>query len=547
MMNFNLLRLINYNNINGFNLILNNKTKTRIKNYKIYGNTINGKNVGNKTANLFDVKNSIYKNFISENNEIIASANNLKLAGNVELPQNNNRITFSFNAFTKGNSGTTNNEGLQFQFDYDDETFSTFNLSNSNTDLITISGTSTEGKIVTGFHFNYINHPDNIWCISNFCIIEGSELTTYEPYGYCIPVTIEGKNLLPNNVEWIRNNSSNPQSSTDNMNNRIKTNLIPIDPSKNNIIVSGLTEDFIFLTFRYYNKISDTDCITQNSTGDIPNNTNYVSILLGGENFNDETKNVLKTLPIQLEYGSVATEYEPYSDSNITNIYIPEQVKIVKNEIEYIDFGNQKQYRIRKNLWDENYTNITDTNNSNVIYKTLQVGIGDFTLSTNMPSSNNVCNLFLISGNTTTGANSSTNGVSAEQSQTVESSDSGEITIGYRYYNDIDPRSYHVQLEKGSIATEYEPYIKNIELDVDLPILQSLPNTNNISFNTEIKPSKVYMEKIIRKINTKRYEENANNNQDNTETVKINYGSSYEAHINYPFVITKTTVVNINE
>ena len=57
----------------------------------------------------------------------------------------------------------------------------------------------------------------------------------------------------------------------------------------------------------------------------------------------------------QLEKGSVVTSYEPYgyrvpvtvtngTDTQTTNLYLPEQIKMVGDEAEYIDFGEQKQY-----------------------------------------------------------------------------------------------------------------------------------------------------------------------------------------------------------
>ena len=38
------------------------------------------------------------------------------------------------------------------------------------------------------------------------------------------------------------------------------------------------------------------------------------------------------------------------ADTQTTNLYLPEQIRKVGDEAEYIDFGEQKQHRVRKNL-----------------------------------------------------------------------------------------------------------------------------------------------------------------------------------------------------
>ena len=48
-----------------------------------------------------------------------------------------------------------------------------------------------------------------------------------------------------------------------------------------------------------------------------------------------------------------------------------------------------------------------------------------------------------------------------------------------------------IQLELGSTATEYEPYIENTELDVTLPALPVLPGTNTMSVDTAVQPSRM--------------------------------------------------------
>ena len=47
---------------------------------------------------------------------------------------------------------------------------------------------------------------------------------------------------------------------------------------------------------------------------------------------------------VQIEKGSTATPYEPYHAPITTPVYLPEPIKIVGDEAEYIDYAEQKQH-----------------------------------------------------------------------------------------------------------------------------------------------------------------------------------------------------------
>ncbi len=52
-----------------------------------------------------------------------------------------------------------------------------------------------------------------------------------------------------------------------------------------------------------------------------------------------------KIQKLQIEYGSAATEFEPYKESITTNIYLPEPLRKVGDYSDYIDFANGKVVR----------------------------------------------------------------------------------------------------------------------------------------------------------------------------------------------------------
>lgn len=110
-----------------------------------------------------------------------------------------------------------------------------------------------------------------------------------------------------------------------------------------------------------------------------------------------------------------------------------------------------------KNLFNEEYPNINDI----VKYKTIYVGNGTYTMSTNTPAVDGSANLFFLANKVSSGASTSSNGVYSGKTITVTSTD-GYVTIGYRIVNNVstyNPYNYHTQIEEGTVATPYEPYI----------------------------------------------------------------------------------------
>lgn len=97
-------------------------------------------------------------------------------------------------------------------------------------------------------------------------------------------------------------------------------------------------------------------------------------------------------------------------------------------------------------------------NVSSITYASLFVGDGNFTFSTTTPKNNNdSANLFLFSGQVSSGASTNENGVWLGQSRTV-SSQNGYITYAYRSVDGVNPKNYNNQIESGSTATTFAPY-----------------------------------------------------------------------------------------
>lgn len=106
------------------------------------------------------------------------------------------------------------------------------------------------------------------------------------------------------------------------------------------------------------------------------------------------------------------------------------------------------------NLFDEVYSDISST----LRYRPIFVGDGTFTLSTTTPYDSSVANVFLLSGNVSSGASTPGNGAWKNHNVTAQSVD-GYVTIAYRHYSGTtSPVDCQTMLNTGSTPLPYEPY-----------------------------------------------------------------------------------------
>lgn len=125
----------------------------------------------------------------------------------------------------------------------------------------------------------------------------------------------------------------------------------------------------------------------------------------------------------------------------------------------WIDGKTIKTYGRTDNYFDEKYTGIS-TNPNNIVYQPINVGDGDFTMSTTCPNVPGVnALLFFIAGNVDTGASSSNNGVTDNRSRTVTSIN-GYVTVAYRGSSDVSPVDYETIVNSGTTAESYVPYLQ---------------------------------------------------------------------------------------
>lgn len=191
--------------------------------------------------------------------------------------------------------------------------------------------------------------------------------------------------------------------------------------------------------------------------------------------------------------------------THTVSIYLPEQIKMVGNEAEYIDCKKQKQHRVRKNLFDY----ITHTQNTTAGYllsDNQRTNSADWVITDYIPCDGETFTINPIGGNTTSiclydenknficGKAYHTGGAHIKTSVTITSTQNASY-IRFSYNTggtgtQIDNIS-NIMLNAGSEPLSYEPYIEDTELDVALPALPTFSGTNTITFGTTVQPSAI--------------------------------------------------------
>ena len=229
---------------------------------------------------------------------------------------------------------------------------------------------------------------------------------------------------------------------------------------------------------------------------------------------------------LMLNEGSTPLPYEPYgykvpvtvsdgTDTLTTNLYLPEQIRKVGDEAEYIDYGEQKLHRVRKNLLPNTATSqtingveITINANGSVTCNGQATGVIYFKFNSRftLPVGE-----FVLTGCPTGGGNSSyrmyiqSDNLSPQKyytdignGVTIDNTNAGTvynarilIVSGYTCNN----LTFYPMIRLASIKDDtYEPYIENTDLDVTLPALPTLTGTNVLSVGTEVQPSHIFAE-----------------------------------------------------
>lgn len=254
-------------------------------------------------------------------------------------------------------------------------------------------------------------------------------------------------------------------------------------------------------------------------TATSPSNAAYFGFDIAGATWNTliHPEDVTDLMIVE---GSTALPYEPYgykvpvtvsndTDTLTTLIYLPEPIKMIGDEAEYVDYAEQKWHRVRKNLLKITYASAGTTT-----YDGVSISNNDGILTLNGTSNNGafinlataiklpIGNYILTGGSenpmirfqkTFSGYGYDDTGAGRNficPEEVTSGVCSLKLTANYTYNN----VKVYPMIRKADITDDtYEPYIENTDLDVTLPALPTFTGTNVLSVGTAVQPSKVYL------------------------------------------------------
>ena len=237
-------------------------------------------------------------------------------------------------------------------------------------------------------------------------------------------------------------------------------------------------------------KISGTPPLTFKSNGSPLNTVNGESV---GELVTEGEHAGEYCIPVMVVNGT---------DTKTTNIYLPEQIKKVEDEFEYIDYKKQKLYRVRKNLFDKNSYKVSgyvSDNGTIIISGSVEISTFDYIKVT----AQKLYSFKAFSSTTPSEYQRTVRVAYYDKNKNYLSrivkigagleGFSFETPVNCQYIQlSIDENLFDNMLVKGNlIPIEYEPFIEDTELDVTLPALSINEGTNTLSVTTETQPSKI--------------------------------------------------------
>lgn len=313
--------------------------------------------------------------------------------------------------------------------------------------------------------------------IEKWQIEQNDTISSYEPYGYKIPVNVRSDNLFDGEYETGGYDISTGEKVINTSQYR-NINFIEVKP--NTTYVFSINGTTIIETPRYFYYDKNKNKITSEVTNGIfttPNNCYFLNWHSSGlkTNYPD---GLIK--PMIIEDSTAPSKYIPYYNET-TNIYLDEPLRKIDRYSDYIDFINGKVVR---NI--EEYTLIGDEQ-----IKMIREGMNCVKIDgKNIRTETNTmppifCNMLL-----------------ANSRNLIYQ---GNVGIGYgainnEYYNDIVMRvpnittltDFTTWLQSNNATVDYVLETPTEE-DIELPNIPTIDENNTLNIETEITPSQVYI------------------------------------------------------
>ena len=519
-------------------LTLPNSIRRNVVDYKIYGyssqtgtpdptNTIEIKSVGTKTINLLDIYNrtkgtlsgsqpSTVRSFDYTKYYVGITSNNYYVPSNVTKATLTNGV-WSVQAVDSGHTPygvgfpipVSQNTRYYVIGDIEDGsiTIGYFDINGnylSQSTTLTTSFLTPANAVTAVIIFKANSTTEATFKNVQISLIETSQ---YNPYGYRIPVSTSGKNVI---------NISNVVR-TGNLSYEVSGNDLILTPtassaSGNYYINMGNYSDFVGKTMTF-----NTSIITNSSTASVQlwliatksnqgwtnNDTlknkdvaggttggytftipqgNYFQLVLRLYIHNNTNSDTITIRELQAEFGETATTYTPFTyPVATTDIYLQQPLNKIGTLVDYIDFENQKIVRNTKTVV---------FNGSEPFSPTSLTVTGYFTCTQNRADrassySNSLCTHFKYGSGSANlmfwgGSNNNYFYFRIADSYGVTSTDTFKTWLNTQYKND------------NPVVLVY-PIATPTEESVTLPAILLRKGTNIISVGTDPQPSNMWV------------------------------------------------------
>ena len=342
-------------------------------------------------------------------------------------------------------------------------------------------------------------------------LCKSSDYVEYEPYGYKVPVKTRGKNIMPldsysntsvwaakiiNMSELLKNMKSGKQYTIsadficESVPDGVDSTTIGFQFIKKNAITTlALTNSYI---------INLNEIVHVSKTFTLPEDTNVDSYygLYAYMNYSSSVKSGCggRIENIQIEDGDKETDYTPYFEPIINNIYLKEPLRKIGDYADYIDFANQKVVRqiINYTITGQESWRFA-ANNTNHI--SCYLGIYDITGYATTGNTNrlNIISNKLITTNLTSIDCIKCSGLANNKTGGLINITLSKSRIGYE---DTDTEAQAVEkfknwLTLNNINCNYvmNEFSELIEETIELPNILLNKGTNIIEVDTSILPS----------------------------------------------------------
>lgn len=318
-----------------------------LDNYKIYGNSeqdgtptpanpVEVISVGDKTVNLFDYDKQTWTSGILDVGSGTVGTNaNYKTTGFIDILNAGNTYSIGFNQTDSSATGTSN----RICFYNSNKTFigSEPDVSVQYDEVKRYTRTLTVPS-----NTKYIRYSVRI-TDTDIQIEEGSTATPYVPYGYQIPVVVQGKNLFDMSISHIgivlNSDTGEEVSSTYGSVTKITADpsveytwTAPISGTQNTIICSYDSNDAYISTLVNENRYAEIATFTT------PSNCAYIKVSEHRER---------RSLTMLVKGSTIPTSYEPYSAPITPPIYLNAPLRKVGNYADVLDY---KEGQIIRNV-----------------------------------------------------------------------------------------------------------------------------------------------------------------------------------------------------